>query len=68
MEIPKLVWPQRTCRDAVWGQYQAHNCELADLHEGPCASQSVFASLQRREAWEKARLDAQQAKREELRA
>jgi hypothetical protein len=65
MELPKVEWPGRTCRDAVWGQYVAHNCELPDMHEGPCASQSVLASMQRREAWEKTRLTAQQTKREE---
>lgn len=60
MEIPKLAWPQRTCRDTVWGQFQAYTCELADLHHGPCASQSVLASLQRREAWEKAQQSEQE--------
>ncbi len=65
MEIKRQEWPNRTCRDAVWGAYSAYTCELSDLHEGPCASQSVKESLQHREAWENARLAAQQAKREE---
>jgi hypothetical protein len=65
VEIPKLEWPQRTCRDAVWGEHQAYNCELPDEHHGPCASMSVRPSLQRREAWENARLTAQQDNRED---
>lgn len=32
----------------------AYGCELPDEHKGPCASNSVVASLQRREAWEAA--------------
>lgn len=52
--LPKLEWPKRSCRDAVWAQYQAYSCELPDEHKGPCASNSVASSLQRREAWEKA--------------
>lgn len=64
MEIPKVEWPQRTCRDAVWGKYQAYACELPDLHLGPCVSQSVADSLTRREAWEK----AQQEQREDSEA
>jgi len=61
MEIPKTEWPQRTCRDAVWGPHQAYTCELPDLHLGPCVSLSVRASVQRREAWEK----GQQEQRED---
>jgi hypothetical protein len=55
--IPKVEWPQRTCRDAVWGKHQAYTCELPDLHLGPCASQSVADSLRRREVWEQAHQD-----------
>jgi hypothetical protein len=68
VEITRVEWPGRTCRDAVWGKYVAHTCELPDLHEGPCASMSVADSLRRREVWEKARLEAQQQKREDQRA
>lgn len=48
----KAVYPERSCRDHVWGQWQGYNCELADLHQGPCVSWSVRASLQRRASWE----------------
>lgn len=59
--IPRVEWPGRSCRDAVWGEHQAYACGLPDMHRGPCASNSVRASLQRREAWE----TAQQAPQEE---
>lgn len=51
-ERNKANWPQRTCREAVWGSMQAYACELPDMHHGPCASLSVVASGQRRAAWE----------------
>jgi hypothetical protein len=54
MEAQKAEWPQRSCRDAVWGKYQAHACELPDLHQGPCMSYSVKDSVTRRKAWERA--------------
>lgn len=55
-ERPGRQWeaPQRTCREAVFGDYQAYSCELPDLHGGPCRSWSVQASVQRRQAWETA--------------
>lgn len=31
-----------------------HNCELPDVHPGPCASYSIAESIQRRDAWEEA--------------
>lgn len=49
----KAEFPQRTCREAVWG-VQAYACELPDMHPGPCASYSVQDSVTRREAWEEA--------------
>lgn len=52
--MKKAVFPQRTCREPIWGSEQAYNCELADLHPGPCASFSVLASVQARDAWEEA--------------
>lgn len=55
MQIPKVEWPQRSCRDAVWGEHLPYPCELPEEHEGPCASNSVRTSLQRREAWERSR-------------
>lgn len=48
-------YPQRKCREAVWNDVgMAHNCELPNLHTGPCASSSVAASVTRRDAWEQA--------------
>ena len=61
MDYKRVEWPQRSCRDTVWGEHQAYNCELHDLHEGPCVSFSVRASIQRREAWE----NTQQTTRED---
>lgn len=52
MEISKAVWPERSCREPVWGRYQSYACELPDLHRGPCVSLSVKDSVQRREIWE----------------
>jgi hypothetical protein len=52
--LPKLEWPMRSCREPVWTEYIAHTCELPEEHRGPCASNSVPSSLQRREAWEEA--------------
>lgn len=54
MKATKAVWPERSCRDHVWGEFSAYLCELPDLHPGPCVSLSVRASIQRREAWETA--------------
>ena len=46
-------YPQRTCREAVFNAHaMAYNCELPNLHLGPCASQSVLASMSRRDRWE----------------
>lgn len=52
--LPRLEWPKRSCREPVWSEHLPYTCELADEHRGPCASNSVAASLQRREAWEAA--------------
>ncbi len=51
MEIQKAVWPERSCREPVWGRYMSYACELPDLHRGPCVSFSVQDSVQRREVW-----------------
>lgn len=51
-QVPGLV---RSCREPVWGEHQAYNCELPDLHDGPCMNLSVKASIQRRDAWEDAK-------------
>lgn len=50
----RAAFPERSCRDHVWGEWQGYNCELPDLHKGPCVSWSVRASLQRRYWWEQA--------------
>lgn len=68
MEIKKAVWPERTCRDAVWGVHSAYTCELPDLHKGPCVSLSVKDSVTRREMWEKAQEAAQAAENDESEA
>lgn len=52
-------FPQRTCREPVAGAYQNYNCELPDLHPGPCASFSVLQSVERRDAWEERNPDWQ---------
>lgn len=49
--MEKAEFPQRTCREPVWG-VQAYACELPDIHPGPCASFSVKSSVERRDAWE----------------
>ena len=46
-------YPERTCREPVAGEYLMYNCELAELHPGPCASYSSKASVVAREAWER---------------
>lgn len=61
MQIKKAVWPERSCRDAVWGKHQAYPCEIPDLHKGPCVSLSVQDSVKRREAWEEAQKAAETA-------
>jgi hypothetical protein len=48
-------YPSRSCREAVTNQQgMFYSCELRSLHMGPCASQSVQATIERRDAWEKA--------------
>ena len=68
MKIQKAEWPQRSCRDAVWGQHLAYTCELPDLHKGPCVSLSVKDSVTRREMWEKAQEAAQTAENDKSEA
>lgn len=65
MKIEKVEWPQRTCRDAVWGSLMAYTCELPDLHQGPCVSLSVKDSVTRREAWERAQKAAEAVQTDE---
>lgn len=51
--LRRAEYPQRTCRQPVEGSAgQVYSCEIADVHPGPCASQSSRVSLQRRKAWE----------------
>lgn len=68
MKIEKAEWPQRSCRDAVWGRFQAYPCEIPDLHRGPCVSLSVKDSVTRREAWERAQEAAEAAENNESEA
>lgn len=65
VESPKAEWPQRSCRDPVWGRYSAHSCELPDLHTGPCMSLSVKDSVTRRGQWERAQEAAQAVLRDD---
>jgi hypothetical protein len=48
-------YPLRKCREAVFSpQGLAYICELPELHRGPCLSQSIRTSIERRNAWEAA--------------
>jgi hypothetical protein len=53
----KTVFPERTCRASVAGEFQGHSCEIVEYHSGPCASESVPHSVKAREAWEAAHPD-----------
>lgn len=46
------VWPERTCREPVAGEFASHSCEVVEAHLGPHASQSVKSSVERRQQWE----------------
>lgn len=59
--MERAVYPQRTCREPVAGKYQMYTCEVAELHQGPCASLSSPASVAARDRWEKSH-NAQTAK------
>lgn len=50
-------YPQRMCKETVWGEHLAYYCEIVDMHPGPCASFSVQASVEARDAWEQANPD-----------
>lgn len=50
--MKKAGYPQRMCKEPVWGAQQAYHCELCLLHPGPCASYSVADSVTRRDTWE----------------
>jgi hypothetical protein len=50
--VKRAEYPERTCREPVSGEYQMYSCELAGLHQGPCASYSSQMSVKAREAWE----------------
>lgn len=54
--MKRALYPQRTCREPMEGSdpLLTHNCELPDVHPGPCASYSIAESIQRRDAWEEA--------------
>jgi hypothetical protein len=55
--VKKAQYPQRSCRLAVQGRHHDHPCEIAGAegaHPGPCASFSVKASVEKRDAWEEA--------------
>lgn len=58
IQAHRASYPERSCRDHVWGDFQGYNCELPDLHSGPCVSWSVHSSLQRRFWWENAQTTA----------
>lgn len=49
-----VEWPGRKCRQVIYKGDQPYNCEVEDMHPGPCASFSDAASHERRDAWEKA--------------
>jgi hypothetical protein len=49
--MKRAEYPQKMCREPVWGTAQAYNCELP-IHSGPCASFSVPDTVERRDAWE----------------
>lgn len=46
-----VEFPGRKCREPVWNGDMPHSCDLADNHGGSCASQSVVASIQRRNTY-----------------
>lgn len=50
-------YPQRKCRQPVSGEWQDYPCEIREWHLGPCASQSVAASVRLRDDWERAHPD-----------
>lgn len=53
--MKKAEYPQKSCRLAVPGAHQDYPCELPGaegLHPGPCATFSIKASAERRDAWE----------------
>ncbi|PPS89556.1 hypothetical protein [Streptomyces sp. MH60] len=51
-QIRLPVFPERTCRDQVSGEFAIHSCEVVEGHRGPHASQSVATSMTARLAWE----------------
>jgi hypothetical protein len=53
-EIRTPVFPERTCREPVAGEFAIHSCEVVEGHLGPHASQSVAKSLEIRLRWENA--------------
>lgn len=54
-------YPERTCREPVASELLMYSCELADLHEGPCASYSSAQSVRARESWERRQAAPEQA-------
>ncbi|GAA1979078.1 hypothetical protein [Kitasatospora viridis] len=50
----RAVFPERSCRAMVGGEFQNYSCEVVEHHNGPCASGSVPASVTVRERWEEA--------------
>ncbi|QDN94920.1 hypothetical protein FNV58_00910 (plasmid) [Streptomyces sp. RLB1-9] len=56
-EIRLPVFPERTCREPVAGEFAIHSCEVVEGHLGPHASQSVAKSIELRLTWENRNLD-----------
>lgn len=50
----KAEFPERSCREHVYGELTADVCDVRENHRGPCAAYGVPESVQAREAWEKA--------------
>lgn len=52
-EMRTPVWPERSCRDGVSGEFANYSCDVVESHYGLHASRSVPDSVKRRLDWER---------------
>jgi hypothetical protein len=50
MRLP--LFPERSCREPVAGEFAIHSCDVVEGHLGPHASMSLPESVKVRLAWE----------------
>jgi hypothetical protein len=59
--VKRAEYPERTCREPVAAGFMTYSCEVAENHDGPCASLSSPTSVKIRDDWEERQRQAKAA-------